>query len=134
MGITTGYCHVGNFGSESRMSYTIIGRDANLAARLQSVASPDEILISHESYMLVRDKIMCKEKGAVTLRGIAKPVQVWEVVDFVSDTQESSNWIEHELNGFAMHMDINKIRNYDKERVLKALDTASQKLKNTPII
>ena len=61
MGITTGYCHVGNFGSESRMSYTIIGRDANLAARLQSVASPAEILISHESYMLVRDKILCKE-------------------------------------------------------------------------
>ncbi|MDO8328990.1 MAG: adenylate/guanylate cyclase domain-containing protein [Fluviicoccus sp.] len=134
MGITTGYCHVGNFGSESRMSYTIIGRDANLAARLQSVASPDEILISHETYMLVRDRILCKEKGAVTLRGIAKPVQVWEVVDFTSETQETSMWVEHELNGFAMHMDINKIRNYDKERVIKALDQAAQKLKNTPIL
>lgn len=134
MGITTGYCHVGNFGSESRMSYTIIGRDANLAARLQSVASPDEILISHDTYMLVRDKIMCKEKGAVTLRGIAKPVQVWEVVDFVSDTQGVSSWIEHELNGFAMHMDINKIRNYDKDRIIKALEQASQNLKNTNII
>lgn len=134
MGVTTGYCHVGNFGSESRMSYTIIGRDANLAARLQSVASPDEILISHDTYMLVRDRILCKEKGAVTLRGIAKPVQVWEVVDFVSETQDSVMWIEHELNGFAMHMDINKIRNYDKERVIKALDQASQKLKNTPIL
>jgi adenylate cyclase len=34
MGITTGYCHVGNFGSETRMDYTIIGRDANLSLAL----------------------------------------------------------------------------------------------------
>lgn len=134
MGVTTGYCHVGNFGSESRMSYTIIGRDANLAARLQSVASPDEILISHETYMMIRDKIMCREKGAVTLRGIAKPIQVWEVVEFHADMQSNSTWIEHELNGFAMHMDINKVRNYDKERILKALELAAQQLKDTRIL
>ncbi|MFP5304124.1 adenylate/guanylate cyclase domain-containing protein, partial [Cobetia sp. SIMBA_158] len=29
VGITTGYCHVGNFGSNSRLSYTIIGKEAN---------------------------------------------------------------------------------------------------------
>ena len=38
MGINTGYCNVGNFGSEDRMDYTIIGAEANLAARLQSIA------------------------------------------------------------------------------------------------
>ena len=35
MGINTGYCNVGNFGSTDRMDYTIIGAEANLAARLQ---------------------------------------------------------------------------------------------------
>lgn len=134
MGITTGYCHVGNFGSDTRMSYTIIGRDANLAARLQSVASPDEILIAHETYLLVREKIMCKEKGAVSLRGISKPIQVWEVVDFHADINSTSSWVEHELDGFVMHMDTNKVKNYDKERIVKALEQAAQQLKDTHIL
>jgi class 3 adenylate cyclase len=134
MGITTGYCHVGNFGSDTRMSYTIIGRDANLAARLQSVASPDEILIAHETYLLVREQIMCKEKGAVSLRGIAKSIQVWEVVDFHADMNSKSSWVEHELDGFVMHMDTNKVKNYDKERIVKALEQAAQQLKDTHIL
>jgi hypothetical protein len=37
MDINTGYCDVGNFGSEDRMEYTIIGAEANLAARFQSI-------------------------------------------------------------------------------------------------
>ena len=42
MGINTGYCNVGNFGSDDRMDYTIIGAEANLAARLQSIAEPGQ--------------------------------------------------------------------------------------------
>ncbi len=133
MGITTGYCHVGNFGSESRMDYTIIGRDANLASRLQNAAEPDEILISNDTYLLVRDKIMCREKGTVRLRGIANPVQVWQVMDFRADMGAQSTWIEHELDGFAMLMDINKVKNYDKDRIVKALELAAQRLKDKRI-
>lgn len=133
MGITTGYCHVGNFGSESRMDYTIIGRDANLASRLQNAADPDEILISNDTYLLVRDKIMCREKGTIRLRGIANPVQVWQVVDFRADMGAQSSWIEHELDGFAMLMDINKVKNYDKDRIVKALEQATQRLKDKRI-
>lgn len=133
MGITTGYCHVGNFGSESRMDYTIIGRDANLASRLQNAADVDEILISNDTYLLVRDKIMCREKGTIRLRGITDPVQVWQVVDFRSDMGAQSSWIEQELDGFAMLMDINKIKNYDKDRIVKILEQASQRLKNKRI-
>ena len=40
MGINTGYCNVGNFGSTHRMDYTIMGAEANLAARLESIAAP----------------------------------------------------------------------------------------------
>jgi class 3 adenylate cyclase len=134
MGITTGYCHVGNFGCESRMDYTIIGRDANLAARLQNAAEPDEILISNDTYLLVRDKIMCREKGTVRLKGIGEPVQVWQVVDFRTDVGLNQTWIEHELDGFAMLMDINKVKNYDKERIVQALESAAQRLKAKRIV
>lgn len=133
MGITTGYCHVGNFGCESRMDYTIIGRDANLASRLQNAAEVDEILISNDTYMLVRDRIMCREKGVVRLKGIAEPVQVWQVVDFRSDVAQST-WIEHELDGFAMLMDINKVKNYDKDRIVLALESAAKRLRDRRIV
>ena len=54
MGVNTGFCNVGNFGSSDRMDYTIIGAEANLAARLQSIAEPGHIVISYETYALVR--------------------------------------------------------------------------------
>ena len=43
IGINTGFCNVGNFGSEDRMAYTIIGAEANIAARLQAIAEPGGI-------------------------------------------------------------------------------------------
>ena len=46
MGITTGYCTVGNFGSDQRLDYTVLGSPVNLAARLQTTAEADTILIA----------------------------------------------------------------------------------------
>ena len=54
MGINTGFCNVGNFGSVDRMDYTIIGAEANLAARLQSIAEPGQIVLSYETYEIGR--------------------------------------------------------------------------------
>ena len=55
IGINTGFCNVGNFGSTDRMDYTIQGAEVNLAARLQSIAEPGHIVISYETYAFVRD-------------------------------------------------------------------------------
>ena len=71
MGINTGVCTVGNFGSEDRMDYTIVGADVNLAARLETACPPDEILISYQTYAHVRDVICCEEHGHVDVKGIA---------------------------------------------------------------
>ncbi|MEM7182730.1 MAG: adenylate/guanylate cyclase domain-containing protein [Spirochaetota bacterium] len=79
MGINTGFCTVGNFGSDSRLDYTIIGGQVNLASRLESQANVDQILLSHESYCLVRDSIDCDKKAMIQVKGIQKPVQTYEV-------------------------------------------------------
>ena len=80
MGINTGYCNVGNFGSTTRMDYTIIGDEANLAARLQSIADVDRIVMSYETYALVREVVPAHILPAVTLKGIGR-----EVVPYVVD-------------------------------------------------
>ena len=81
IGINTGYCTVGNFGSEDRMDYTIIGGGVNLASRLEAAAEPDEILISYETHSQVKDEIDCVDRGAIKVKGIAYPVAVFQVVD-----------------------------------------------------
>jgi len=134
MGINTGYCTVGNFGAESRMDYTIIGKEVNLASRLEGVALPNEILISEHSYNLIRDTIMCRDKGEIEVKGFSKPIPIFEVVDQRSKLGARQSFIESEFDGFSMYVDINKIKNYDKDRVILALDKASKNLKDKLIV
>lgn len=81
MGISTGYCHVGNYGANHRMAYTIVGRDANLAARLQSAAEVDEILISEDTHNLIKNDYLCAPKEPIFLKGIKAPVRTWQVME-----------------------------------------------------
>ncbi|MBU3054771.1 adenylate/guanylate cyclase domain-containing protein [Pseudomonas indica] len=134
MGLNTGYCTVGNFGADTRMDYTIIGREVNLASRLESAAESGEILISHETYSLVKDVIMCRDKGQIAVKGFSRPVQIYQVVDFRRDLGATSSYVEHELPGFSMYLDTNGIQNFDKERVIQALQQAAEKLRDKVIL
>ena len=89
MGINTGFCNVGNFGSEDRMDYTIIGAEANLAARLQSIAQPGGIVLSYETFMLVREMVRARALEPITLKGIAYPVVPYEVVGIEDDASQA---------------------------------------------
>lgn len=130
MGINTGYCTVGNFGTQQRMDYTVIGTEVNLASRLESVAPAGEILISHASYELVKDIIMCRDAGPVKLKGFEAPIQTYQVVDHRKNLGKSQTFYDHRTDGFSIYMDLDKIKNYDKEKVLKLLLTLATGLKN----
>ncbi|MEL0167567.1 MAG: adenylate/guanylate cyclase domain-containing protein [Pseudomonadaceae bacterium] len=134
MGLSTGYCTVGNFGTATRMDYTIIGREVNLASRLEGAADAGEILISHETYSLVKELIMCRDKGQISVKGFSRPVQIYEVVGLRRELGAAPTFVEHELTGFSMYLDTNHVRNYDKEQIIKALEQAARKLRDKVIV
>jgi adenylate cyclase len=104
MGINTGYCTVGNFGSEDRMDYTIVGGPVNTASRLEATAAPDQIQISHATYLLVKDEVYCRPLGEVNLKGVARDVTTYEVVAEISAmTQREA--ITAETEGFNLVLD-----------------------------
>lgn len=130
MGINTGYCTVGTFGTSHYMEYTSLGTHVNLASRLESAAEAGEILISHETWSLIKEVIMCRDKGEITVKGFSHPVKVYQVVDFRKDLGKNQSYYEENAEGFSMHMDLDKIRNYDKARVVQALEKITQRLKD----
>jgi class 3 adenylate cyclase len=81
MGINTGQASIGNFGSQTRLEYTAIGRQVNLAARLQAQCEPGRILLSHATWVFVRDEIPCVPRGEISLKGFREPVKAYEVND-----------------------------------------------------
>lgn len=79
IGINTGYCNVGNFGSHTRMAYTILGGEVNLAARIESQSEPGGILMSHETYALVKNFVDVIEREPVALKGISQPIRTYAI-------------------------------------------------------
>ena len=83
IGINSGEVISGNIGSMylRRLDYTVIGDRVNLAQRLQSVALPDQILISELVYEKAKESFSCQKIGPKELKNKAKPVVVYEVLE-----------------------------------------------------
>ena len=115
MGISTGYCTVGNFGSNQRMDYTALGSPVNLSARLQSLADSNQIVISDTTLNLVETKINYEKFKTVTPKGFARPIQTYKLIDF-SDKNLTKSIKSYSKKG--IHVDINI---FDTSNIKEAL-------------
>jgi adenylate cyclase len=128
MGINTGFCNVGNFGSDDRMDYTIIGAEANLAARLQSVAEPSGIVLSYETFMLVRDMVRARPLEPITLKGIAHPIVPYAVEGLTGARRGAEVISEHDT-GLDLFIDTSAIDAASAERVRRTLEKVAAELR-----
>jgi class 3 adenylate cyclase/CheY-like chemotaxis protein len=118
IGITTGFCTVGNFGSPDRMDYTIIGNEVNLAARLETRAEAGGILIAHETYSLVKDSVLAEEQPPLTVKGFDKPILSYKVAGDYDDLIEEGKVIREEQDGVKVMIDLTK---QDKSSVIRTI-------------
>jgi adenylate cyclase len=126
MGINTGMCTVGNFGSEDRMDYTIIGGGVNLAARLETACPANEILISYETYAHVKDLIECEEEGQIEVKGISHPVSTQRVVDLYENLGEGKQPIRAKMPHMRLDVETNQMTPTERRNAAAALLEAAK--------
>jgi class 3 adenylate cyclase/CheY-like chemotaxis protein len=80
-GIALGYATCGEIGFDGRSDYAAIGTVTNLASRLCDEAAPGQILVSQRMYAEVENEVEAERMGEYTLKGFAKPVAAWNIVD-----------------------------------------------------
>src|ERR1700733_5788744 len=121
LGINSGYCNVGNFGSADRMDYTIIGAEANLAARLQSIAEPGGIVISYETFALVSDVITAHALPPITMKGISREVIPYSVDSMVDTPTDKGDVVIERMPGLDLYLDASIVKSADADRIRSAL-------------
>lgn len=125
MGIHSGFCDVGNFGSHLRMDYTIIGREVNLASRLEQSAAPGEILISSETHALVEGDVDAEMRAPVVVKGFSEPIAVHAVRGLLAS---GDHRIRCDYPGLLMDLDVHRLTPQQRAQTVAELRQAVARL------
>ena len=118
MGISTGFCTVGNFGSDLRLDYTVLGSPVNLAARLQGMANPGEIIIDENTQNLISQDVDLEKYETLTPKGFVRAINTFKVNNFKNQKGRKLN---RKLSRTGKRVEINVIDSSDIRAALQEL-------------
>jgi adenylate cyclase len=124
IGINSGYCTVGNFGSYERMDYTIVGSTVNVAARLQSACAPNAILVSSNTQALIGESFQLESQGWLSLKGIAEEVEAFEVQFEIEAASTAEPSIDEQLAALREQLtriDLEQLGEEEKESLMSSM-------------
>ncbi len=106
------------------MDYTIIGGGVNIASRLETSATPGDILISYETFAHVSAQIHCEERGHVDVKGIAYPVATYKVMDTYENLGEEPKHFREDHPNLRLDLDLDTMSAGDRSTAAAILRRA----------
>ncbi len=88
VGVNCGPAIVGNIGCDFRMDYTAIGDTVNTAARLESNAKADQILVSSDVRKALGDRVEAVSVGEIPLKGKSHKIEVFSITAYKKGSDE----------------------------------------------
>ena len=109
--------------------YTIIGGGVNTASRLETSATPGEILISYETFAQVREQIDCQPHGEIEVKGMAYPVATYQVVG-LRDEHGGQRRLREAQGNLTLDLDLDGMTADERDQAARVLRRALEMLSN----
>jgi class 3 adenylate cyclase/tetratricopeptide (TPR) repeat protein len=118
VGVNSGEVVVRSIGSDLRMDYSAVGRTTHMAARMEQLAAPGTIQLTAETLRLVEGFVQVSPLGPVPVKGLNKPIEVFELVGASAARTRFEAAARHGLTRFVG-------RSTELKQLRDALDQAS---------